>query len=735
MMAEVTLNIQGMHCASCVAQIERALGDVPGVASAGANLATNQATVFFDETRADSETLIAAVRKSGYSAEPASAAAMWSGGFVSQDSAEFWRWCRRLIAAIVLLAGLLVVHFGLPLPPRTAAWIMFATATLMWIYVGWPYLAGAVRRLRHLSANMDTLVAVGTTTAYIAGVWSFVNFLRDEHGEMSRSMSFLDAGMILSFITLGKTLESSAKGRASAAVRRLIQMAPTVTTRIRHGKYEQIPTREVDVGETILVRPGERIPLDGIVLSGYAAVDQSWLTGESMPVDKQPGADVFAGTINGQGSLAIEVKSVLAETALAGVAALVQKTQQSKAEIQRLADRVVSYFVPAVLGVAIVAMLSWTLYGDPAFAAAAAVAVLVVACPCALGLATPTAVMVGSAMAATRGILIKEAHSLEVAGELTVVVLDKTGTVTKGNPVVRELIAVTKSAALRPMAEEELLATAAAAEQLSAHPVAKCVVDEAQSRRLKVPAAAELRVIPGAGIEAQCRTGPILVGNESLMSKHEIDVEELKGRIDAIRIAGQIPLFVALGHQFLGVIALSDVIPDSSRKAIGQLKSLGVHVLLVTGDHRVTAAAVGRELGIHKVFAEVLPAGKQKIVEDLRRRGEVVAMVGDGINDAPALAAADLGVAIGAGAEIAIESADVVLVGSDLRALHQAIMLSRATLRTIRQNLIWAFGYNVLLIPLAVGGVLPPVAAAAAMALSSVTVITNSLLLRRKKIA
>jgi Cu+-exporting ATPase len=733
-MATTTFNIVGMHCASCVASVERALGNVPGVESARANLATNQATVQFDEARTAVDALVAAVRDSGYSAEPASAESLWSQEFTARESAEFRSWCARLAVAILLLGALVVTRFSPELGPDRSAWIMFSAATLMWAYVGWPYLAGAMRRLRHRSANMDTLVALGTTTAYAAGVWSFVNFLNGRQSDSLR-MSFLDAGMILAFITLGKTLESSAKGRASSAVRRLIQMAPDVTLRLQHGEHAKVPTAEVAVGDTILVRPGERIPLDGIVLSGHASVDQSWLTGESMPVEKQPGAEVFAGTINYDGSLAIEVKSVLSETALARVAELVQNTQQSKAEIQRLADRVVGYFVPAVLGVALVAMLSWTLYGDPGFGASAAVAVLVVACPCALGLATPTAVMVGSAIAAARGILIKETHSLEVAGEITTVVLDKTGTVTHGAPVVTEVVAVTESAALRQLAEDELLATAAAAEQLSAHPVAKCVIAAAQSRRLKIPPARDLQVIAGAGIEARCRSGVILVGNESLMTSRNIDFAELQARINAIRAAGQIPLFVAIGQQFLGVIALSDVIADTSRKAIGQLKGLGINILLVTGDHRMTAEAVGRELGIHKVIAEVLPEGKQQIVNRLKQQGEVVSMVGDGINDAPALVAADLGVAIGAGAEIAIESADVVLIGSDLRALHSTIMLSRATLRTIRQNLIWAFAYNVLLIPLAVGGVLLPVFAAAAMALSSVTVITNSLLLRLKKIA
>jgi Cu+-exporting ATPase len=729
-MSHATLNIDGMHCASCVARVEGALSGVAGVSSARANLATNQATVDFDEKQTAIDELLAAVKKTGYGAEPAAKDALWSREFSARESAEFRSWLRRLIVSAVLLAVLGAIHFFIrhaaPNPPRLALWLQFAVATVMWFYVGWPYLIGAIRRLRYLSANMDTLVTLGTGTAYGAGVWAFSHFVQGTTSTIGGGMSFMDAGMILTFITLGKTLEASAKGRTSAAVRQLLQLQPDTTTRMRGEKYETVPTSDVAAGDEILVRPGERIPLDGVVKSGHSEVDQSWLTGESMPVSKQPGAEVFAGTVNGGRSLAVVVKSTIADSAVTRIVELVRKTQESKADVQRLADRVVAYFVPAVLVVALVALV--------ANGISAAVAVLVVACPCALGLATPTAVLVGSGRGATRGILIKEAHALEIATTITTVVLDKTGTVTSGELAVKEIVAATKSAALKKTAEDELLATAAAAERLSGHPVGKCIVAAAEARGLSIPKAGDLQVVEGAGIMARCRAGRVLVGNESLMQDHDVDVSSFTGRINTIRAAGQTPLLVALGRQFLGAIAVADVIAPHSREAIWQLKGLGLDILLVTGDHRVTAEAVGRDLGIHKIVAEVLPPQKQKIVEDLQSRGEIVAMVGDGINDAPALAAADLGIAIGSGADVAIESADVVLAGRDLRNVQQTIMLSRVTLRTIRQNLVWAFVYNVLLIPLAVGGVLPPVAAAAAMALSSVTVVANSLLLRYKKI-
>ncbi|MDH3716602.1 MAG: heavy metal translocating P-type ATPase [Planctomycetota bacterium] len=725
-MPSLRLNIRGMHCASCTARVEQALRGVPGVLSAAANLATNQATVELETSAADVQQLVDAVRRSGYEAELSARDAAEVG---AQDE-DFRYWRARLYVALPLLAALAWLFFY-PLPSTAATqWLQFAVATVLWLYVGWPYLSGAARRLRHGTASMDTLVALGTTAAYLAGLAAFVGHLTGSTSDIGHGMSFLDAGMILTFITLGKVLEAGAKSRASSAIRHLLQLAPDEATRVHAGKTERVPAAEVMLGETILVRPGERIPLDGVVLSGQSDVDQSWLTGESLPVEKAPEAKVYAGTINGQGSLAIRVTETVGQTALARVVELVRHAQESKAEVQRLADRVVAYFVPAVLVIAVSAFFGWWLSGQLPIATKTAVAVLVVACPCALGLATPTAVMVASGRGAGRGILVKEARALEIAGGLTTVVLDKTGTVTAGRPAVRHVVAITDSSALQAVAADELLATAAAAEKLSSHPLAQAVVTAAEERRLKLPAAQDLEVIPGRGIKARCRAGAILVGNEALMSEHDIDTGRLTGQINVIRRAGETPLLVGLGQRFLGVISVADVVAPHSDEAIRRLKQLDLKIMLLTGDHRVTAEAVGRSLGIDKVISEVMPGDKQQVIAQLRDEGEVVAMVGDGINDAPALAAADLGIAIGAGADVAIEAADVVLAHSDLRGVPETIALSRATLRTIRQNLGWAFGYNIVLIPLAVTGLLPPAAAAAAMALSSVSVVANSLLLR-----
>jgi Cu+-exporting ATPase len=729
-MPSLRLNIRGMHCASCTARVEQALRGVRGVRSAAANLATNQATVELATSAVDTQQLIDAVSRSGYEAALSARDAAEAG---AQDE-EFRYWRARLYVALPLLVALAWLFFY-PLPSTTATqWLQFAVATLLWLYVGWPYLSGAARRLRHGTASMDTLVALGTTAAYFAGLATFVGHLTGSSSDIGHGMSFLDAGMILTFITLGKVLEAGAKSRASSAIRQLLQLAPDEATRVHAGKTERVPAAEVMLGETILVRPGERIPLDGVVLSGQSDVDQSWLTGESLPVEKAPEAEVYAATINGQGSLAIRVTQTVGQTALARVVELVRHAQESKAEVQRLADRIVAYFVPAVLVIAVGAFFGWWLSGHLPIATKTAVAVLVVACPCALGLATPTAVMVASGRGAGRGILIKEAHALEIAGGLTTVVLDKTGTVTAGRPAVRHVVALTDSSALQAVAADELLATAAAAEKLSGHPLAQAIVTAAEERRLKLPAAQDLEVIPGRGIQARCRAGTILVGNEALMAEHDIDIGRLTGQIDAIRREGATPLLVGLGQQFLGVISVADVVAQHSDEAIKRMKQLNLKIMLLTGDHRVTAEAVGRSLGIHKVISEVMPGDKQQVITQLRDEGEVVAMVGDGINDAPALAAADLGIAIGAGADVAIEAADVVLAHSDLRGVPETIALSRATLRTIRQNLGWAFGYNIVLIPLAVTGLLPPAAAAAAMALSSVSVVANSLLLRYRRL-
>jgi len=729
---DIMLDVEGMTCASCVARVEKALSAVPGVTSARVNLATNQASVAWKGEAVPVPSLIEAVQRAGYRAEPAGAAEDAGTSLAERSERElsYWRW--RLWVGIVLLVPLVVLHFW-QLAGEADRWIELACASVLQVVVGWPYYAGALRRAVHLSANMDTLVAIGTTAAYGAGLYGLLAGGHDTH---ERPMHLMDAGMILVFITLGKYLEARAKGRASAAIRKLLELAPDVAHVKRGEGLVDVAPSQVRVGETLVIRPGEKVPLDGEVLSGNSSVDQSWLTGESIPVDKRAGSEVLAGTINGEGSLTARVTRTAGGTALAQVVDLVRRAQESRTDIQRLADRVVSWFVPLVLAVAAVTLLIWGLAaGNWLAGIGATVAVLVVACPCALGLATPTAILVASGRGAESGILIKEAHALELAGQVTTVVLDKTGTITSGKPQVTRVLAASG------VTPDLLLSTAAAAEQLSQHPLAEPIVAAARREKLKLPAAEDLEVVPGQGIRVQGNGQVIYVGNEQLMATAGADIGSHLAQIKSLRAAGETPLAVAADKRYLGLIVLADVMAPHSREAVEQLKSLDVDVVLLSGDHKAIAERVAREAGIERVKAEVLPQDKQAMIAALRKGGHIVAMVGDGINDAPALAAADLGIAIGSGSDIAIEAADVVIAGGDLRAVGRTLRLARATLRTIRQNLAWAFLYNVLLIPLAAGvlvpfvGIrLPSVAAAAAMALSSVSVVTNSLLLRARRL-
>ncbi len=727
------LNVEGMTCASCVNRVETALKAVPGVRSARANLATNQAAVDFDSTRVEIPALITAVEGAGYGASLSQSRGRAGEELAERGARELAKWRRQLLLGLALLVPVVGLDFAAAEWPP-APWVQLAAATLLQIFVGWPFYVGALRRLLHLSTNMDTLVTIGTLAAYGSGVYSLLN--SSGHVHDAQAMFLMDAGIILTFITLGKYLEERAKGRASSAIRKLLDLTPAVANVQRNGQLVAIPPDEVRVGETIVVRPGDKVPLDAVMVSGNSSLDESWLTGESMPVDKKSGNPILAGTINGSGSLTARVTKAAGDTALAQVVELVRQAQESKTEIQRLADRVVSWFVPAVLVIAACTLATWSLAANNwQEGIAATVAVLVVACPCALGLATPTAILVAGGRGAELGILIKEAHALEIAGQVTMVVLDKTGTVTRGRPVVTRVMPSDGTTA------DQLLATAAAVEQLSRHPLAAPVVAAAQERNLRLSAAENLEIIPGQGVCARGTSGEVLVGNEDLLTARGIAWAAHQGDLESLRREGQKPLLVAADKRYLGLIAVADVVAPHSREAVEQLRSLGLDVLLLSGDHRAIVERVAREVGIKSVLPQVLPDQKQAVVMHLRDKGHVVAMVGDGINDAPALAAANLGIAIGSGSDIAIEAADIVITGGDLRAVGRTILLARATLRTIKQNLGWAFLYNVLLIPLAAGvlmpwlGIrLPAIAAAGAMALSSVSVVTNSLLLRARKL-
>ncbi|REJ96544.1 MAG: cadmium-translocating P-type ATPase [Planctomycetota bacterium] len=723
-MAQLRLHIDGMHCASCADRVESALAGVRGVAAVRVNLATNQASVVYDSQQALLDSLLAAVDKSGYRAERVDSQTSPLALAQQHQAAETRDWQRRLITSAVLSVLLLGVAL-LVSTSRTSLLLQTILATTIWTYVGWPYLQGAVRRLWYLSTNMDTLVALGTTAAYVAGLATVVPQLAAATTtNWTQPAMFLEMAMILTVITLGKVLESRAKGRASRAIAELVSLAPNEVRRIGENGVETVALEEVAVGELVSVRPGDRIPLDGRVLSGQSSVDEAWLTGEATPVEKQIGADVFAGTLNGSGSLTIEVSRSAGSTTLDRVVELVSRAQEEKTAAQRLADRVVGVFVPAVLLVTLITLVAWWLAGDVASGMRPAIAVLVVACPCALGLATPTAVLVASGRAAELGILVKDPRALELARNLSLAILDKTGTVTTGKPTLKRIVPV------GGVDETDVLRTAAAVEQSSAHPLAEAVLEAAAAREIEIPAAGDLEVLPGLGVRATHEGQIFACGNRRLAEELGVATAAIEALISDSP-AATAPLLVVRDGQLLGAIVIEDRLRDEAAEALVQLRALGLEVALVSGDQRKNVDSVARELGIEDVASEVLPDEKQQIVAARRQGGAGVAMVGDGINDAPALAAADLGIAIGSGAEVAVEAGDIVLVSGDLRLVPRAIALSRAAGRIIRQNLAWALVYNAALIPLAAIGTLPPVAAATAMGLSSVSVVANSLRLRR----
>lgn len=725
------LDVGGMHCASCVGSVERALREAPGVRSVRVNLPLAQAAVDYEPEKTDLARMAAAVVAAGYSAS-----AIQSGGGKSAGAAleersreEIVLWRNRLIAAAVLLVPLMLAGYASMSWHHWTRWLVLAVGSVMQAFVGWPYFVGAAKRLRHGGANMDTLIALGTGAAYLAGV---AEIFSGEHG-----MSLMDGGMILTFVTLGKYLEARAKGRASLALQKLLSLAPPVA-HIKDGeRITQVPVEQVLPDEVIVIRPGDAVPLDAVVLSGQSDVNQAWLTGEPLPVEKRAGDVLHAGSINGQGSLEARVTAAAGKTWLARTIELVRSAQESKADVQRLADRVVEWFVPAVLAIALITFIAWSLSGTGGWQTglSCAVAVLIVACPCALGLATPAAVLVGSGRGAESGILIKDAGALETAGRLTTVILDKTGTITLGKP---KVVAIEPAGSV---SREELLSLAAAAERLSTHPLARAIVDAADAATASRISSRQTKVIPGEGLEAVTDSGLVLIGNFRLLNSRLISVP--KDKIESLtqQHPGAAPLLVARNGQYVGVVIVADEVAPGSAEAIAELHKLGLATRLVSGDRRQVAEEIAERMGIQHVVAEVMPADKQRIVRELQAQKEVVAMVGDGINDAPALAAADLGIAMGTGADVALESADMVLTRHDLMLLPRAIRLSRAVLAVIRQNLWWALGYNVILIPLAAGALMPlfglrltPSMAAAAMAASSVSVVLNSLRLRVVKL-
>lgn len=731
--------VTGMTCAACSAHVEKAVSRLSGVQSAPVNLMLGSMTVTYDETTVTESDIIAAVKAAGYGASPASQTDQ--GQLRRDQDAALRRRKKHLIWSVVFLVPLFYLSMGhmmgLPLPqvlhmhPLLLACLQLALVIPILI-LNRNYFTVGFSRLVKLSPNMDSLVAVGAAAGL---VYSLIEMGLLAAGQVSGmpDLYFESAGMILTLVTVGKYLEERSRGKTTGAISALLALAPESAMVRRQGQELTIPTEEIVAGDTVIVRQGGRIPVDGVITDGHAAVDESAITGESLPVEKVPGDAVTSATVTSSGYLELRATRVGGDTTLSQIIRLMEEAASSKAPISRLADRISGIFVPAVMAISLTAALLWAFVGgmDVRFCLSIAIAVLVISCPCALGLATPVAIMVGTGQAAQQGILIKSAESLELLHKVQTVVLDKTGTVTMGQPRVTDILCAPG------VTEEELLCVAASAEKPSEHPLAHAIVEESQARHIPLCPVSGFRSVPGGGIQATLSGEAVLAGNAGYLAQNGVSLAAMEA--DAHRLAedGKTPLFFAESGHLLGCIAVADVVKPDSAKAIAALRRMGRRVVLLTGDNQRTANAIARQIGVDQVIAQVLPQDKAKCVAQLQQQGQRVAMVGDGVNDAPALAQADVGLAIGAGTDIAIESADVVLMKSSLLDIPSAMDLSRAVLRNIKQNLFWAFFYNSIGIPVAAGVLYPalhltlnPMLAAAAMSLSSVCVVSNALRLR-----
>ena len=737
--------LEGLQCAGCVSTVEKVVRDLPGVKEANVNLATEKMMVQFNPKEADVQKIMETVSLAGYQAilindeeDVLEKTAIKKEKQLHSLKVRAWV---SGVFAIVLLYIAMGEMIGLPLPQFLQPMehpIVFSVTQLILVtpilWVGRSYFVNGFKALIRKHPNMDSLVALGTSAAILYSVWSTIRIFGGEYHYVMH-LYVESAAVILAFITVGKYFETLTKGRTSQAIQSLVALSPKVATVIRDGKEVEVPVEELQVGEVVFVRPGEKIPVDGVILSGESFVDESMITGESVPVFKKEGSKVVGATLNTTGSFQVEVSQVGKDTTLSQIIRLVEEAQGSKAPIAAIADRVAGIFVPIVMGLSLLAGLYWGLIGGESFefVVTVMISVLVIACPCALGLATPTAIMVGTGFGAKRGILIKSSAALEEAGHVGVVLLDKTGTITNGKPKVVDI------QVFNDYSTEEVLKIAASIEKHSEHPLGKAIVEEAEKQEFDVLPIEQFQSISGMGIQGIVDGKEVLLGNHLLLQNQGIAVDEFNAVIDGVASKGQTAMFVAIQKQVAGIIVVADTIKATSKEAIQQMKALGLQVRMVTGDHEKTAKAIANEVGIETVYSQVLPNEKASVVQQLLDEGYQVAMVGDGINDAPALAKATVGIAIGSGVDVAIETADMVMMQDDLRLVAKTIQLSKMTMMTIKENLFWAFIYNVIGIPVAMGvlhffggPLLSPMIAGAAMSFSSVSVVLNALRLNHK---
>jgi Cu+-exporting ATPase len=739
---EVAIPVGGMTCAACARAVERAVGRQAGVSHASVNFATEKAVVRYDPRATRLSEIKQAITRAGYVPLAIETPAQADAHQAAKARDIRVLWAKVAVSggfALPLLYLAMGPMLGFPLPaavaPATAP-LTYALAQLALVVpiagAGYRFYLVGTRAILRLSPNMDSLIAMGTTAAIAYGISSVVRIARgDAHAV--HTLYFETAGIIITLILLGKALEAVSKGRTSESIKKLVALRPKTATVVHDGAEIELPIEEVEAGDVLMVRPGQQIPVDGEVLTGRTAVDESMLTGESLPVEKGPGSPLVGASLNKNGAITFRATRVGADTVLSRVIALVEEAQGSKAPIAELADVVSGVFVPVVFAIAVAAAGAWMLAGQPAsFALTVFVAVLTIACPCALGLATPTAIMVGTGKGAELGVLVKSGAALEIAHRIDTVIFDKTGTITAGRPEVTDIL---PAPGVRDI---DLLALAASAEKGSEHPLGEAIVRAAEARGAAIRAASDFRAVPGEGIVASVDGRSILLGSARHLVAFGVDAAAGAADADRVAAAGRTPMHVAIDGQYAGVVAVADPVKESSARAIAALHGMGLQVAMITGDSARTAAAIASAVGIDRVLAETLPQDKAAEVKRLQAEGRRVAMVGDGINDAPALAQADLGIAIGSGTDVAMESADIVLMRNDLAGVATALMLSRAVMRTIKQNLFWAFGYNVLGIPVAAGvlyafggPLLSPMLAAAAMSMSSVSVLTNALRLKR----